>query len=103
MLKMGKGWACWVVCLLACSPLYGFAQEVKSRGGLPHGAGITRDALGIPHLVTKNERDLVFLQNYVHAQDRLFNLNLLWSWLTNEAFPLFIYERPPNDSRPERE
>lgn len=32
-----------------------------------------------------------------------FNLNLLWSWLTNEAFPFFSYERPPHDSRPERE
>src|SRR5688572_20177878 len=76
MLNDSKGWICWVVCLLTWLPPAGFAQDLQSRGGLPHGARIARDALGIPHLSARNERDMVFLQGYVHAQDRLFQMDV---------------------------
>ncbi len=76
MLNDSKGWICWVVCLLAWLPASGSAQDLKSRGGVPHGATIARDAFGIPHLSARNERDTVFLQGYVHAQDRLFQMDV---------------------------
>ena len=35
-----------------------------------------RDEFGIPHISARNERDLVLLQGYVHAQDRLFQMDV---------------------------
>lgn len=35
---------------------------------------IYRDAYGIPHIYAKNEPDLYFAQGYVHAQDRLWQM-----------------------------
>jgi penicillin G amidase len=75
MLKHSTGLICWVVCLLGWLPPCGFAQDLKSRGSLPNDATIARDTLGIPHLSARNERDLMFLQGYVHAQDRLFQMD----------------------------
>ena len=43
---------------------------------MPAGARIARDAFGIPHLSARDERDMVFLQGYVHAQDRLFQMDV---------------------------
>jgi penicillin amidase len=62
--------------LLGWLPTCGYAQDLKNRDSLPNGARIARDALGIPHLSAKNERDLLFLQGYVHAQDRLFQMDV---------------------------
>src|SRR5687768_15920247 len=76
MLKHSTAWIFWVVCLLASLPAGAMARELKSRGGLPNDARIARDAFGVPHLSAKNERDVVFLQGYVHAQDRLFQMDV---------------------------
>src|ERR1051325_1714832 len=43
---------------------------------LKEAAHITRDALGIAHINARNEHDLFFLQGYVHAQDRLFQMDM---------------------------
>lgn len=37
---------------------------------------IWRDALGIPHILANDERDLLFAQGFVHAQDRLWQMEL---------------------------
>ena len=39
-------------------------------------AQITRDELGIAHIQARNEHDLFFLQGYVHAEDRLFQMDV---------------------------
>lgn len=39
-------------------------------------ARIIRDINGIAHIKAKNEHDLFFLQGYVHAQDRLFQMDV---------------------------
>jgi penicillin G amidase len=76
MLKQSKAWIFWVVCLLASLPPCGFAQDQKSRSSLPNDARIARDAFGVARLSARNERDVVFLQGYVHAQDRLFQMDV---------------------------
>ncbi len=43
--------------------------------GLHAAAQITRDTNDIPHLSATNEHDLYFLQGYVQAQDRLFQMD----------------------------
>lgn len=44
--------------------------------GLKAAARITRDTDGIAHIRAQNEHDLFFLQGYVHAQDRLFQMDV---------------------------
>src|SRR5258707_8581246 len=39
-------------------------------------AEVTRDTLGVAHINARNEHDLFFLQGYVHAQDRLFQMDM---------------------------
>jgi penicillin amidase len=44
--------------------------------GLEAAARIIRDTDGIAHIRAQNEHDLFFLQGYVHAQDRLFQMDV---------------------------
>ncbi len=44
--------------------------------GLTAQVTITRDAEGVPHIEAQNKLDLFFAQGYVHAQDRLFQMDL---------------------------
>jgi penicillin G amidase len=44
--------------------------------GLQAAAHLVRDVRGIPHLTAANEHDLFFLQGWVHAEDRLFQMDL---------------------------
>ena len=43
--------------------------------GLSAPVEIIRDRWGVPHIYAQNERDLFFAQGYVHAQDRLFQMD----------------------------
>jgi penicillin amidase len=59
------------------------ANAAQAHGGhtlrLPglHGpASITRDVDGIAHIAASNEHDLLFLQGWVHASDRLFQMDV---------------------------
>ncbi|MCL4846375.1 MAG: penicillin acylase family protein [Acidobacteria bacterium] len=52
----------------------GVAPEHLS--GLTAAAEIVRDVDGIAHIRAANEHDLFFLQGYVHAEDRLFQMDL---------------------------
>lgn len=42
--------------------------------GLSAPVEVVRDRWGVPHLYAQNERDLFFAQGYVHAQDRLWQM-----------------------------
>lgn len=44
--------------------------------GLRAPVEIIRDEWGVPHIYAANERDLFFAQGFVHAQDRLFQMDL---------------------------
>ena len=44
--------------------------------GLEQRAEVLRDAHGVPHVVAQNAHDLFYLQGYVTAQDRLFQMDL---------------------------
>jgi penicillin amidase len=43
--------------------------------GISNPVEIIRDKWGVPHIYAKNEQDLFFAQGYVHAQDRLFQMD----------------------------
>jgi penicillin amidase len=40
-------------------------------------ATVSRDALGVPHIQAEGEEDAWFLQGFVHAQDRLFQMDAI--------------------------
>src|SRR2546421_13126968 len=44
--------------------------------GLEQRAEILRDAFGVPHIYAQTAHDLFYLQGYVTAQDRLFQMDL---------------------------
>lgn len=44
--------------------------------GLHHPVEILRDKHGVPHIYAQNDHDLFFAQGYVHAQDRLFQMDI---------------------------
>lgn len=52
------------------------ADPSQKLPGLIAEAKVVRDTHGIPHIFAGNEHDLFFLQGYVHAQDRMFQMDL---------------------------
>src|SRR6266511_2242617 len=44
--------------------------------GLLDAASVARDGNGIAHVLARNDHDLYFLQGWVHAQDRLFQMDV---------------------------
>ena len=45
--------------------------------GMEKGGEIIRDEWGIPHIYGDSEHDTYFLQGFVHAQDRLWQMETL--------------------------
>ncbi len=66
--------------LLSCSSF--FRTSVPQREGTLSVPGLTgpveilRDTYGIPHITAENDHDLYFAQGFVHAQDRLFQMDV---------------------------
>jgi penicillin amidase len=51
------------------------AQQLAVMG-LKDSVEVLRDRWGVPHIYAKNSDDLFFVQGYITAQDRLFQLDL---------------------------
>jgi penicillin amidase len=47
-----------------------------SVSGLSAPVKVMRDQWGVPHIYAQNEHDLIFAQGYVHAQDRLWQMEI---------------------------
>src|SRR6266404_9660952 len=67
-------------CLLAL--LLGFGHPLAAEtptplSGLDAAARIVRDADGVPHIFATDEHDLFILAGWVHAEDRLFQMDVL--------------------------
>lgn len=60
--------------LLMSVPLAGQGPPTAVPG-LKAQARLVRDANGIPHIFAQNDHDVFFLQGWVHAQDRLFQMD----------------------------
>jgi penicillin amidase len=74
-----------VAAVLAAQSQSGAAQSADTlRGtglitrldGLSGVGKIVRDDDGIPHVIAQNERDMLFLQGWSHARDRLFQMDI---------------------------
>lgn len=56
-------------------PLAKVKGEIKVRG-LAQAVEVVRDRWGVAHLYAETEQDALFAQGYVHAQDRLFQMEV---------------------------
>jgi penicillin G amidase len=65
-----------LVVTLVPGPAHAGAAHGGRLPGLHAPASVTRDVEGIAHLSAGNEHDLMFLQGWVHASDRLFQMDL---------------------------
>jgi len=52
-------------------------EGTLSVDGLKNDVQIYRDEFGVPHIVAQNEYDLFFAQGYAHAQDRLWQMDMV--------------------------
>ncbi|GIF73389.1 hypothetical protein Asi02nite_29070 [Asanoa siamensis] len=62
--------------LLAVAPAPAPAHADQRMPELRAPASVVRDVDGVPHLTTTNAHDLFFLQGWVHADDRLFQMDV---------------------------
>ena len=80
--------------LMACTSVGRTASaEPLALPGLEAAAEIVRDAEGIAHIRAQNRTDLFYLQGWVHAEDRLFQMDLLRRSIEgrlSEIVPAFI-------------
>jgi penicillin amidase len=72
-----------IALLMAAAAVYWYVYRVLPdvSGTVPAPiageATVTRDAIGVPHIRAKSIEDALFLQGYVTAQDRLWQMDLL--------------------------
>lgn len=65
-----------IACCLAVAAGPAAGQSATTLEGLLDSAEILRDSRHIPHIFANNEHDLLFLQGWVQAQDRLFQMDV---------------------------
>ena len=61
---------------LSASPGHANADERMRVPGLRAAASVVRDVDGVAHIKATNTHDLFFLQGWVHADDRLFQMDV---------------------------
>ena len=64
-----------IVLLLVAISVTAVAKPMKTPG-LDSPVKVIRDVDGIPHIIGNSEHDVVFVQGYLHAQDRFFQMDV---------------------------
>lgn len=65
-----------IIAIVSTSITYGAEPAVVKLDELKAATHRVRDQDGIAHIIATNEHDVFFLQGYVHAQDRLFQMDV---------------------------
>ncbi len=86
MLRQSKGWiVSAVLTVVTTLPVGVLAQDTTVRDtesdGRQHksrnNGRVVRDSDGIPHIAASTEREVMYLQGFTHAQDRLFQMDTM--------------------------
>ena len=64
------------VCTLAQEAAPGVVADSRHGSSRDNGK-VVRDSDGIPHIAAKTEREAIYLQGFTHAQDRLFQMDVM--------------------------
>lgn len=75
--------------VLGLSPYVVKAQSIISVAGVKGPVTVTRDARSIPYITAANEADLYFVQGYVTASDRLWQMDLMRRVARGETAEIF--------------
>ena len=84
MLRESKEWiVSAVLTVMTTLPVCVLAQDTAVRDTESNGrqrrprtnGRVVRDVDGIPHITASTERDVIYLQGFTHAQDRLFQMD----------------------------
>jgi len=84
-----------LLCLTALALAYWYAWRPMPAGGgtvqAPVGAAakVVRDNMGVPHIEAASDQDAYFLQGYVTAQDRLFQMEFARRQAAGELAAIF--------------
>jgi penicillin amidase len=65
-----------IACIAVTGPRAGSAPPSLSIAGLRHPASLTTDSDGITHVDASSPHDVFFLNGWVHARDRLFQMDV---------------------------
>jgi penicillin amidase len=52
------------------------ASQTITVPGMEHNSTVIIDSYGVPHIFTQSEADLAYIMGYLHAHDRLFQMDL---------------------------
>ena len=63
-----------IALLLVAISVTAVAKPMEAPG-LDFPVKVIRDIDGIPHIIGKSEHDVIFVQGYLHAQDRFFQMD----------------------------
>ncbi len=66
-----------VLALAALSTVGSASAQPTGLSGLEENAAVFSDSEGVPHICSASERDAFFLQGYLHARDRFFQMDVL--------------------------
>ncbi len=87
--------------LSSCSAVFDASvpqrNGVLSVPGLSAPVAVVRDRFGVPHITAANDGDLYFAQGFVHAQDRLFQMDVERRLARGELAELFGEKALPAD------
>lgn len=73
-----RSWLTFFLLIAVALPMWAQAPQAGAPTqliGLIESAQVIRDTYGIAHIRAGNDHDLLFLQGYTHAQDRLFQMD----------------------------
>ncbi len=101
-------WGVACIILFTCAAVYWYAYRPlpKITGELTApisaSAGIRRDARGIPHIDAASWQDAIFLQGFVTAQDRLWQMDVLRRFGSGQLAEVFGPKALPSDEESRR-
>jgi penicillin G amidase len=85
MLKQSRGWTVSAVlatvttlsvCVLAQGTTVSNSESNGRQRNSRNNGRVVRDKDGIPHIAARTEREVLYLQGFTHAQDRLFQMDV---------------------------
>ena len=89
------------ILLGSCSTIFQGSEPQRggtlSVPGLSAPVEVVRDRFGIPHITARNDHDLYFAQGFVHAQDRLFQMDMERRLARGELAEIFGEKALPAD------
>ncbi len=87
---------CWIGRMILVKSLPELSGEIMAEG-IRAPAEVFRDDYGVAHITADNEHDLMFIEGYIHAQDRLWQMDFFRRAATGQLSEVFGSRTLPLD------